>query len=113
MTQVIEHFRSICMETNTCGVLLHHTGKSDFGDAGLSARGATAIKDTADAQFVLRRPDREKQDEVRVAQDKTRRALVPPFLLKLNHDDRGDVLGVKWAGKAPTKAELALPSVLE
>ena len=81
MTQVIEHFRSICMETNTCGVLLHHTGKSDFGDAGLSARGATAIKDTADAQFVLRRPDREKQDEVRVAQDKTRRALVPPFLL--------------------------------
>lgn len=113
MTQVIERFRSICMQTSTCGVLLHHTGKFDFGDAGLSARGATAIKDTVDAQFVLRRPDREKQDEVRVAQDKTRRAVVPPFMLKLEHDEGGDVLGVRWIGKAPTKAEQALPAVLD
>ncbi len=34
-------------------------------------------------------------------------------MLKLEHGQRGDVLGVKWVGKAPTKAEQALPAVLE
>ena len=113
MTEVIEHFRSVCMQTTTCGIILHHTGKNDYGNSGLSARGATAIKDTVDAQFVIRRPDNNKVDVVRIAQDKTRRALVPPFMLKLEHDDRGDVLSVQWVGKAPTKAEQALPAVLE
>lgn len=113
MTEVIEQFRFVCMRTNTCGVILHHTGKNDLGDAGLAARGATAIKDTVDAQFLMRRPDNSKQDQLRISQDKTRRSLVSPFLLKMEHDEQGDVLGVEWVGKAPTKAEQALPAVME
>lgn len=113
MSRVIEGFRAICLEAQTCGLILHHTGKSEFGEGGLSARGASAIKDTVDAQFLVRRVKKEAPGELQLNQDKTRRALVPPFQLRLEHDPEGEITAVIWAGKAPTKTEEAVTAVLE
>jgi hypothetical protein len=79
----------------------------------MSARGATAIKDTVDVQFLVRCPDREKPGEVKIVQDKTRRALIAPFLLRLEHDAQGDVTSISWLGKARKKGDEALEAVLE
>ncbi len=113
MTEVIEGFRRMCMEIGCCGLIIHHTRKNDFGDSGLSARGATAIKDTVDAQFLVRCQNREEPGQVRVVQDKTRRSLVPPFLLNLDHNGRGDITSIEWIGKAPSKVDEALEAALE
>jgi DnaB helicase-like protein/AAA domain-containing protein len=113
MTQVVLGFQEICTSLGCCGLLLHHTGKSQLLDSTQSARGATAIKDTVDSQFQVRRPKEDVLDQVRLSQDKTRRSLVPPFLLHLDHTDQGDVTAVSWIGKAPSKVEEALAAVLE
>jgi AAA domain-containing protein/DnaB helicase-like protein len=113
MTEVIELFRRICMEVGCCGLILHHTSKGTPGQSGPSARGASAIKDTVDGQFMVRRPKEDDPAELRVHQDKTRRALVPSFLLRMDHNPQGDILEVVWTGKAPKKADQALEAVME
>ena len=113
MTQVIQGFQEICAAIECCGLVLHHTGKNPQVDSGLAARGATAIKDTVDSQFLVRRPKDDVLDKVRISQDKTRRSLVPSFLIQMEHTDQGDVTAVSWVGKAPTKAEEALEAVVQ
>jgi hypothetical protein len=113
MTQVVQGFQEICTAIGCCGVLLHHTGKNPHIDSGQAARGATAIKDTADGQFLVRRPKEDVLDQIRLSQDKTRRSLVAPFLLRLAHTEQGDVTAVSWEGKAPSKVEEALAAILE
>jgi len=113
MTQVVLGFQEICTSLGCCGILLHHTGKNPQVDSGQAARGATAIKDTVDGQFLMRRPKEDVLEQVRLSQDKTRRSLVTPFLLRLDHTDQGDVIAVSWEGKAPSKAEEALAAILE
>jgi len=113
MTQVVMGFQQICTSVGCSGVLLHHTGKNPQVDSGQAARGATAIKDTVDGQFLVRRPKEDVLDQIRLSQDKTRRSLVSPFLLRLEHTEQGDVTAVSWVGKAPSKVEEALEAILD
>lgn len=112
MTKVIEAFRRICLEVGCCGLIIHHTGKGIGGEAAASARGASAIKDSVDSQLIVRRSKSDDPAELRIHQDKTRRALVPAFLVHMEHDSSGDVLAIRFAGTPPTKAETVLEEVI-
>jgi hypothetical protein len=112
MTRVIESFRRICLDLGCCGLIIHHTGKGVAGEATPSARGASAIKDSVDGEFMVRRAKKDNPAELRIHQDKTRRALVPPFLIRMEHDSRGDVLAIDLVGEAPSKAETALADAI-
>ncbi len=113
MTQVILGFKGVCASLGCCGLLLHHTGKGQIADPTQAARGATAIKDTVDGQFQVRRPKDEALNQLKVSQDKTRRSLVSPFILSLEHTEQGDITAVSWAGKGPTRTEEAIEPVVQ
>ena len=112
MTRVIEGFRRICLEVGSCGLIIHHTGKGVGGEASPSARGASAIKDSVDSQFMIRRLKSDDPSQLRIHQDKTRRALISPFVIRMEHDSRGDVLAIHLVGKPPSRSEVLLPDVI-
>ena len=112
MTRVIEAFRRISLEVNCCGLIIHHTGKGLGGESSLAARGASAIKDSVDSQFVVRRAKSSDPSILRMHQEKTRRALVDPFEIRMEHDQSGEVLGISLIGPAPSKADEVLQDVL-
>jgi hypothetical protein len=113
MTATIDAFRRICSEIGCCGLLLHHTSKGQLGERHTSARGASAIKDTVDGQFLVRRAKDDVPGELKVVHDKTRRSLLDPFLIRLDHNEWGDPTEVSCLGNAPTRADGALEAVLE